>query len=200
MKKKNKLILKNPIKRCDWVSGNILEKYHDTEWGVPLHSDRKLFEFLVLDGMQSGLSWQMILNKRKSFCKAFDNFEPKKISQYTKKDVNRLLKDSGIIRNKRKIESVINNAKQFLEVKEEFGKFDSYIWSFVDYKTKTNKYRKWEEIPAISKESTIMSKDMKKRGFSFVGPTVCYAFMQTVGMVNDHILSCFRHKEIQKLS
>ena len=146
--------------------------------------------------MQSGLSWQMILRKRKSFRNAFDNFDPKKISRYSKKDINRLLADKGIIRNRRKIESAINNAERFLEVKDEFGKFDSYVWSFVDYKTKTNRFRKWEDIPAVSEESEIMSKDMKNRGFTFVGPTVCYAFMQTVGMVNDHIMSCFRRKEL----
>jgi len=190
--------LKNIPKRCDWVSGEIHTKYHDTEWGVPLHNDRKLFEFLVLDGMQSGLSWQMILRKRKSFRNAFDNFDPKKISQYSKKDINRLLADKGIIRNRRKIESVINNAERFLEVKDEFGKFDSYVWSLVNYKTKTNRFRKWTDIPAISKESEVMSKDMKNRGFTFVGPTVCYAFMQTVGMVNDHVVGCFRRQELIK--
>lgn len=190
--------MKNIPKRCDWVSGEIHTKYHDTEWGVPLHNDRKLFEFLVLDGMQSGLSWQMILRKRKSFRNAFDNFDPKKISQYSKKDINRLLADKGIIRNRRKIESVINNAERFLEVKDEFGKFDSYVWSLVNYKTKTNRFRKWTDIPAISKESEVMSKDMKNRGFTFVGPTVCYAFMQTVGMVNDHVVGCFRRQELIK--
>ena len=142
----------------------------------------------------------MILRKRKSFRKAFDNFDPKKISRYSKKDINRLLEDKEIIRNRRKIESAINNAERFLEVKDEFGKFDSYVWSFVDYKTKTNRFRKWKDIPAVSEESEIMSKDMKNRGFTFVGPTVCYAFMQTVGMVNDHVVSCFRHKEIQNLT
>ena len=150
--------------------------------------------------MQSGLSWQMILRKRKSFRNAFDNFDPKKITLYSKKDINRLLADKGIIRNRRKIESAINNAERFLEIKDEFGKFDSYLWSLVNYKTKTNRFRKWEDIPAVSEESEIMSKDMKNRGFTFVGPTVCYAFMQTVGMVNDHVVSCFRHKEIQNLT
>ena len=188
------------LKRCDWVSGEIHTKYHDAEWGVPLHNDRKLFEFLVLDSMQSGLSWQMILRKRKSFCYAFDNFDPKKISNYSEKDVRRLLADKGIIRNRKKIESAINNAKRFLEVKDEFGKFDSYIWSFVDYKTKTNKFKRWTDIPAISEESVIMGNDMKKRGFSFVGPTVCYAFMQTVGMVNDHVVGCFRRKELLQIN
>ena len=180
------------MKRCDWVFDDIQIKYHDTEWGVPLHNDHKLFEFLVLDGMQSGISWKIILNKRNSFRKAFDNFNPKKILVYTKKDVNRLLADKGIIRNRRKIESVINNAGRFLETKREFRTFDSYVWSFVNYQTKKNRFQKWSDIPAVTKESKAMSIDMKKRGFTFIGPTICYAFMQTVGMVNDHIIGCFR--------
>lgn len=184
------------MKRCDWVYDDIHIKYHDTEWGVPLHNDRKLFEFLVLDGMQSGLSWKIILNKRESFRSAFDNFDPKKISEYTIKDVSRLLADERIIRNRRKIESAINNAKIFLETKKEFKSFDSYVWSFVNYKTRKNSFRKWSEIPAVSKESELMSKDMRERGFTFVGPTVCYAFMQTVGMVNDHLVGCFRRNEV----
>jgi len=184
------------MRRCDWVYDDIHIKYHDTEWGVPLHNDRKLFEFLVLDGMQSGLSWKIVLNKRESFRKAFDNFNPKKISQYTKKDVAKLLEDKGIIRNRRKIESVINNAEKFLETKKEFKTFDSYVWSFVNYKTKKHSFKQWSDIPAITPESESMSKDMKKRGFTFVGPTICYAFMQTVGMVNDHLVTCFRRKEL----
>jgi len=184
------------MRRCDWVYDDIHIKYHDTEWGVPLHNDRKLFEFLILDGMQSGLSWKIVLNKRESFRKAFDNFDPKKISAYTKKDVTRLLADKGIIRNRRKIESVINNAEKFIETKKEFKTFDSYVWSFVNYKTKRNSFKQWSDIPATTQESETMSKDMKKRGFTFVGPTVCYAFMQTVGMVNDHLVTCFRRKEL----
>ncbi len=184
------------MKRCDWVFDDIHIKYHDTEWGVPLHNDRKLFEFLVLDGMQSGLSWKIILNKRDSFRKAFENFNPKKISKYAKRDVARLLSDEGIIRNRRKIESAINNAERFLETKKEFKTFDSYVWSFVNYRTKKNRFRQWSDIPAATSESEAMSKDMKKRGFTFVGPTVCYAFMQTVGMVNDHLVGCFRRNEL----
>jgi len=184
------------MKRCDWVSGKMHEQYHDTEWGVPLHNDRKLFEFLVLDAMQSGLSWRIVLNKRNSFRKAFDRFDPKKVSAYTKKDVDRLLADEGIIRNRRKIESAINNAGRFLETKKEFKTFDSYVWSFVNYKTRKNSFRKWSEIPAVSMESEALSADMRKRGFTFVGPTVCYAFMQTVGMVNDHLVGCFRRNEL----
>ncbi len=184
------------MKRCDWVGNEIHIKYHDTEWGVPLHNDRKLFEFLVLDSMQSGLSWKIVLNKRVSFRKAFDSFDPKKVSAYTEKDVIRLLADKGIIRNRKKIESAINNAERFLETKKEFKTFDSYVWSFVDYKTKKNNFRKWSDIPAVTKESEEMSKDMRGRGFTFVGPTVCYAFMQTVGMVNDHLVHCFRRNQV----
>ena len=188
------------MKRCDWVSGDIHTKYHDTEWGTPLHNDRKLFEFLVLDAMQSGLSWRIVLNKRKSFQKAFDNFDAAKISKYTSKDVKRLLADGGIIRNRRKVESAINNAERFLETKNEFGTFDSYIWSFTDYKTIINQFKTWTDIPATSPESETMSKDMKGRGFTFVGPTVCYAFMQTIGMINDHVAGCFRKKELMSIS
>lgn len=188
------------MKRCDWVSGDIHIKYHDTEWGTPLHNDQKLFEFLILDAMQSGLSWRIILNKRKSFQKAFDKFEAKKISKYDERDIQRLLTDEGIIRNRRKIESTINNAKRFLEIKREFGNFDKYVWSFVNGKIIHNRFKNWQEIPATSKESESMSRDMKSRGFTFVGPTVCYAFMQTIGMVNDHIVGCFRRKELQSFT
>jgi len=184
------------MNRCNWVSDNIHIKYHDTEWGVPLHDDKKLFEFLILDGMQSGLSWKIILKKRSAFRKAFDNFNAKKISKYGESEIKRLLEDKGIIRNKRKIESVVNNAKKFLDIKKEFGTFDSYVWSFTNYKTIVNRFKKWEDIPAISKESDAMSMDLRARGFTFVGPTICYAFMQTIGMVNDHVLDCFRKYEI----
>jgi len=184
------------MKRCQWVSGDVHTKYHDTEWGVPLHNDRKLFEFLTLDGMQSGLSWRIVLNKRPFFQKAFEKFDAKKISKYADEDVDRLMEDKGIIRNRRKIESVIHNAEKFLETKKEFGTFDSYIWSFTNYETITNRFKNWDEIPATSEESELMSRDLKARGFKFVGPTVCYAFMQTVGMVNDHIVGCFRRNEL----
>ena len=184
------------IIRCDWVKGGIHQKYHDTEWGVPLHRDRKLFEFLLLDGAQAGLSWITILKRRSAYRKAFDRFNPEKIAGYKKGDVNSILKDDGIIRNRKKVESFVNNAKRFLEVKDEFGKFDDYIWEFVGCKTKVNRFRRWSQIPATSKESVAMSRDLKKRGFTFVGPTICYAFMQSSGMVNDHIVTCFRHSEI----
>jgi len=184
------------ITRCDWVKEGIHQKYHDTEWGVVLHRDRKLFEFLLLDGAQAGLSWFTILKRRQAYRKAFDNFNPEKISQYKKGDVNSILKDDGIIRNRKKVESFVNNAKRFLETKDEFGSFDEYIWGLVNHKTKTNKFKNWEQIPATTTQSETMSKDLRRRGFSFVGPTICYAFMQTVGMVNDHVVSCFRHGEV----
>lgn len=186
----------NVIVRCDWVKEGLHQKYHDTEWGVPLHRDRKLFEFLLLDGAQAGLSWITILKRRSAYRRAFDRFNPEKIANYKKGDVNTLLKNEGIVRNRKKVESFVNNAKRFLETKDEFGKFDDYIWGFVHHKTKVNKFKRWSEIPATSKESEAMSRDLKERGFTFVGPTICYAFMQSAGMVNDHIVTCFRHSEI----
>lgn len=184
------------MKKCPWPSNSLMEKYHDEEWGVPLHNDRKLFEFLTLEGAQAGLSWQTILNKRTNYRRAFANFDPKKVAKFTKRDVNKLLKDEGIIRNRLKIESTINNAQRFLEVKKEFGTFDKYMWGFVDGKPIKNKWRSMSQIPAKTKISDIMSKDLKKRGFKFVGSTICYAHMQATGMVNDHITSCFRYKQV----
>tara|TARA_B100001123_G_C15053705_1_gene924639 strand:- start:98 stop:664 length:567 start_codon:yes stop_codon:yes gene_type:complete len=186
------------IKRCEWATDKLLKEYHDKEWGVPLHNDKKLFEFLILDGAQAGLSWSTILKKRDAYRKAFDRFDPKKIAVYTKTDVRRLLRNKMIVRNRQKIESAINNAKCFLKIKDEFGSFDKYIWEFVDHETITNNYKKWRAIPANSDESKKMSIDLKNRGFTFVGPTICYAFMQSSGMVNDHITSCFRHKQVTK--
>ena len=186
------------VKRCEWATDNLLKEYHDTEWGVPLHNDKKLFEFLILDGAQAGLSWSTILKKRDAYRKAFDRFDPKKVASYTRPDVRRLLTNNGIVRNRQKIESAINNAKSFLKIKAEFGSFDKYIWEFVEHKTITNKYQRWKDIPPYSNESKEMSKDLKKRGFSFVGPTICYAIMQSAGMVNDHTTSCFRYKVINK--
>jgi DNA-3-methyladenine glycosylase I len=188
------------ISRCDWVKEGIHQKYHDTEWGVALHKDRKLLEFLLLDGAQAGLSWFTILKRRRAYRKVFDNFNPEKISLYKKGDINSILKDKEIIRNRKKVESFVNNAKRFLEVKDEFGSFDEYIWGLVDNKTKVNRFKNWGQIPAVTKQSEMMSKDLKSRGFSFVGPTICYAFMQTVGMVNDHVVSCFRHDEVNSTS
>jgi len=170
--------------------------YHDKEWGVPVHYDRTLFEFLILEGAQAGLTWQTVLNKRENYRKAFSNFDAKKIVRYGAKDVARLLADAGIIRNRLKIAAAIENAKRFLEIQNEFGSFDSYIWKFVGGKPVNHKIRTIKDIPITTKESDVMSKDLKKRGFKFVGSTICYAFMQAVGMVNDHEIQCFRYKLI----
>jgi DNA-3-methyladenine glycosylase I len=185
--------------RCAWAESNpLMIKYHDVEWGTPVHDDRKLFEFLILEGAQAGLSWSIVLKKRKNYRKAFDNFDPKKIAKYTKKDIKRLLADSGIIRNRLKITATINNAKKFLDVQKESGSFDKYIWQFVNYKMIRKAFKTLSELPARTKESDAMSKDLRKRGFKFIGATICYAFMQAVGMVNDHTTDCFRYDEINK--
>lgn len=181
------------MKRCNWGSSKEMMEYHDKEWGVPVHDDRKLFEMLVLEGAQAGLSWITILKRRKTYKKAFDNFDAKKISIYNQKDIKILLNDPGIIRNKLKIKSTINNAKLFLEIQKEFGSFDKYIWGFVNHKTIKNKFKTMKDIPANTKISDEMSKDLKSRGFKFVGSTICYAFMQAVGVANDHFVDCFRH-------
>ena len=191
--------MQNKLTRCEWPGNNELSiNYHDKEWGVPLHDDNSLFEYLILDTFQAGLSWQTILNKRKNFQKAFHNFNAKKISKYSEKDKSRLLNDSGIIRNKLKINASIINAQKFLEVQKEFGSFDKYIWQFTNYKTIHNKFRTLSNLPSKTEESEKMSEDLKKRGFKFCGPTVCYAFMQAAGMVNDHTTDCFRYKEVQQ--
>ncbi len=182
---------------CEWPSGDpLMIEYHDTEWGVPVHDDRKLFEFLVLDAMQAGLSWRTVLKKRENFRKAFRQFDPVKIAKFGKRDIERLMNDAGIIRNRLKIESTVANAKALLEVRKEFGSFDSYIWGFTGGKTIKNKLKKLERLPAESDESRAMSRDMKKRGFRFCGPVICYAFMQAAGMVNDHLVHCFRYREV----
>ena len=182
------------IVRCDWVSSDPLcMDYHDGEWGVPLHDDRKHFEFLLLDGAQEGLSWMTILRKRENYRKAFDDFVPAKVARYTSRRVEKLLQNPGIIRNRLKVESAINNAKAFLEVQEELGSFDDYIWQFVSSKTVQNRWRTWREIPSETAESQAMSKDLRHRGFTFVGPTICYAYIQAAGMVNDHTVDCFRY-------
>jgi len=175
-------------------------KYHDTEWGVPLHEDKKLFEFMVLDAFQAGLSWQIVLKKREGFRKAFDHFDFKKIAKYNEDKIQQLLKDEGIIRNQLKIRATVNNAQRFIEVQKEFGTFDKYIWQFTGNKTIHNKWKQLSEIPAKSPESDAMSKDLQKRGFKFVGSTICYAFMQAAGMVNDHMVNCIRYKELKKPS
>lgn len=168
-------------------------KYHDSEWGIPVHNDKKLFEMLILEGAQAGLSWSTILRRRKTYRAAFDNFDPKKISKYTQKDIARLLSDEGIIRNRLKIKSTINNAKQFLLIQQEFGSFDRYIWDFVQDMPIKNNFKDMSDVPPSTILSDLISKDLKKRGFSFVGTTIIYAFMQAVGMTNDHIKNCFKH-------
>jgi len=191
--------MRKSVKRCPWPSDDpLMVAYHDTEWGVPLHDDQKLFEYIVLDGAQAGLSWSTVLRKRENYRKAFHGFDPKRIARYTEKDVQRLLKDDGIIRNRLKIESTITNAKMFLQLRQEFGSFDAYIWQFTGFKTVQHRFRRLAEIPATSEESDAMSRDLKKRGFKFVGSTICYAFMQAAGMVNDHLVHCFRHREVRR--
>ena len=183
------------MKRCTWPTNELAIRYHDEEWGVPLHDDRKLFEFLILEGAQAGLSWDTILRKRENYRKAFDGFDVNKVARYTDKKIEKLLRDEGIIRNRLKVASAVSNAKAFLEVQKEFGSFDEYIWSFVGGKPIVNKCKQTGDVAATSKESDAISKDMKGRGFKFVGSTIMYAHMQATGMVNDHLVSCFRYKE-----
>jgi DNA-3-methyladenine glycosylase I len=183
-------------KRC-WGSSQLMIDYHDKEWGVPLHSDKKIFEFLVLESMQAGLSWDIVLRKRENFRKALHGFDARKIAKYGDADLKRLLNDSGIIRNRAKINAVINNARRFLEVQKEFGTFDKYIWQFVGGKPKDSRLKTLKEMPATSLASDKMSEDLRKRGFKFVGSTICYAHMQATGMVNDHLTGCFRHREVR---
>jgi len=177
--------------RCMWAKDDLNIKYHDNEWGIPQHNDAKLFEFLVLEGAQAGLSWSTILRRREGYKKAFSNFDSRKVSKYTQKHVKKLLNNEEIIRNRLKINSAINNAKHFLEIQEEFGSFDKYIWSFVNYKPIINNFKKLSDLPTSTIISEKMSKDLRNRGFTFVGPTICYAFMQAIGMVNDHTIDCF---------
>lgn len=177
--------------RCSWAQDPLNVHYHDKEWGIPVHDDQKFFEFIILEGAQAGLSWLTILKRREGYRKAFSNFDVKKVSKFTQKDVDRLMKDQGIIRHRLKIESTISNAKAFLNIQKEYGSFDSYIWSFVDHKPIVRKSKK---MPVTSPESDLMSKDLKRRGFRFVGSTICYAFMQACGLVNDHDDFCFRKK------
>ena len=187
-------MLNKSLKKCIWAIGDTLyEAYHDEEWGVPVHDERTLFEFLILEGAQAGLSWITILKKRENYRKAFDQFDAKRIAKYRSIKIKELLNNKGIVRNRLKIQATIKNAKAFLKVQEEFGTFDKYIWQFVSYKPKINKWKSMKEIPAKTKESDAMSKDLKERGFSFVGSTICYAFMQAVGMVNLHTIHCFRY-------
>ena len=182
--------------RCDWAKHPLEVAYHDNEWGVPVHDDRLLFEYLLLDAFQAGLSWLTILKKRENFRKAFDNFDYEKIANYNQKKIDALLQDEGIIRNKLKINAAIKNARAFMKIQDEFGSFDAYIWGFVDGKTVKNSWGKMEDVPAKTSVSDMMSKELKKRGFTFVGSTICYAFMQAAGLVNDHLTVCFRYQEV----
>ena len=184
-------------RRCKWAESDpLLQAYHDTEWGTPLHDDRALFEYLVLDAAQAGLSWLTVLRKRENYRRAFDAFDPARVARYGSRKVQALLADPGIIRNRLKIESAIGNAKAFLTVQKEFGTFDGYIWHFVGGRPKPNRWREERQIPARTKESDEMSRALRERGFRFVGPTICYAFMQAAGMVNDHVTSCFRYEMV----
>ena len=184
------------VKRCSWARNPLSIRYHDREWCVPAHDDRTLFEFLLLEGAQAGLSWDTILQKRQNYRDAFDGFDPERVAGFGRTRVNLLLKNDGIVRNRLKIASAIQNAKVFLQVQKEFGSFDRYIWEFVGQRPKVNAWRSLKQIPAHTAESDAMSKDLKKRGFNFVGTTICYAFMQAVGLVNDHVIDCFRYKQV----
>ena len=185
--------------RCAWAGSDPLYlRYHDTEWGIPVHDDRHLFEMLVLEGAQAGLAWITILRKREGYREAFDGFDPAAVARYDRCRVARLLKNRNIVRNRLKVESAATNARAFLQVRDEHGSFDDYIWGFVDGHPKQNRWQSPSAVPAQTPESTAMSKELKRRGFKFVGPTICYAFMQATGMVNDHLVECFRHKELAK--
>jgi len=188
--------MKTEKARCPWPTDELMIRYHDREWGVPVHDDRLLFEYLTLEGAQAGLSWSTVLKKRENFRAAFDNFDTEKIARYGDKKVAELLGNAGIIRNRLKIHATIQNAKSFLKVREEFGSFDKYLWQFVDGQPLVNRRKSMKEVPARTEISDTMSKDLLKRGFKFVGSTICYAHMQATGMVNDHLVTCFRHKEI----
>ena len=184
-----------PLSRCGWAKGEVYIAYHDHEWGVPIHDDRALFEFLILEGAQAGLSWITILKKRENYRRAFDNFDARKIARYNSRKIHKLLADPGIVRNRLKVASAVRNAKAFLSIQKEFGSFDHYIWRFVGGQPIRNQRRSLSEIPARTSVSDAMSRDLLKRGFKFVGSTICYAFMQAVGMVNDHAMDCFRYRK-----
>lgn len=188
------------VSRCEWGNYNkLIKQYHDKEWGVPNHDDNSLFEFLILEGVQAGLNWNTILQKRENYRTALDHFDYNKIVQYKEQKIEELMNNSGIIRNKLKINATVSNAKAFKKVQKEFGSFDRYIWQFVNYNPIIHTFKVLTELPSTTKESEIMSKDLKKRGFKFIGPTICYAFMQAVGMANDHIIECFRYDEINRI-
>jgi DNA-3-methyladenine glycosylase I len=187
------------LQRCAWIAGDLMQIYHDEEWGVPLHDDQKLFEFVVLESAQAGLSWRTILQKREGYRKNFADFDPEKVARFTPKRVDKILLDPGIVRNRAKVEATVNNARAFLAIQVAFGSFDKYIWDFVDGKPINNRWATLKEIPATTDLSDTISKDLKQRGFKFMGSTVVYAHMQATGMVNDHVLSCYRHKIVAKL-
>jgi DNA-3-methyladenine glycosylase I len=184
------------MRRCGWAKGELYVQYHDTEWGVPVHDDRALFEFLVLEGAQAGLSWITILKKRPAYREAFDHFDPARVARYGPGKVQALLADEGIVRNRLKVEAAVHSARAFLAVQKEFGTFARYVWDFVGGKPRQNAWNSLRQVPATTPESAALSKDLRRRGFRFVGPTVCYAFMQAVGMVNDHVVTCFRHAQL----
>jgi len=187
--------------RCGWSDdSDMMRHYHDTEWGVPVHDDRKLFEFLILDGFQAGLSWSIVLKKRDAFRAAFDNFNPHRVANYDEIKIASLLENPGIVRNRLKVNAAVNNAHAFLKIQEEFGSFDTYFWNFVNGKMIVNTWETLGQIPAVTREAEVMSKDLKQRGFKFVGPTICYAVMQSAGLVNDHLVSCFRYREVQEMA
>jgi DNA-3-methyladenine glycosylase I len=184
------------VQRCSWPTTELDIAYHDKEWGVPVHDDRVLFEFITLEGAQAGLSWSTILRKRENYRRAFAGFDPKKVARFTAATVNKLMRDEGIVRNRLKIESTVTNARAFLAVQKEFGSFDRYVWGFVGGKSRKNSRKGLRDIPAHTAESDALSKDLQRRGFRFVGSTICYAFMQAVGMVNDHLITCYRYREL----
>jgi len=186
----------SPRTRCGWAAGDLAIRYHDEEWGVPCHDDRTLFEFLILEGAQAGLSWNTILNKRENYRQALAGFDPERVAKFDRRKVEQLLRDPGIVRNQLKVTSAIGNAKAFLRVQEEFGSFDRYVWQFVGGQPRLNRRKSLAQVPARTAESDAVSKDLKRRGFNFVGSTICYAFMQAVGMVNDHIVGCFRYQPL----
>ena len=187
---------RHQLRRCGWAETALYFDYHDREWGVPVHDDRILFEFLILEGAQAGLSWQTILRKRDSYRKAFEHFDPRVVAQYDQRKIDELLANPGIVRNRLKINAAVRNAQAFLAVQREFGSFDAYVWRFVDGQPRKNTWSTLQDVPARTVESDALSKDLQRRGFTFVGSTICYAFMQAVGLVNDHLVECFRHAEI----
>jgi DNA-3-methyladenine glycosylase I len=187
---------KRPVVRCDWARSELMIRYHDEEWGVPVHDDGRLFEFLILEGAQAGLSWETILNKRENYRAAFDGFDARRVAGYDRRKIAQLLENEGIVRNRLKVASAVRNAQALLRVQEEFGTFNRYVWQFVDGRPRVNQWKSRTRIPARTAQSDAMSKALKKRGFNFVGSTICYAFMQAVGMVNDHVVQCFRHGEV----